>query len=491
MSTPADFGLITPTGSDLIRDGDDAISTNAVRLAEALAITRANPIRSRGVLASGSDVNSLHRSTDNGLWVASTTSSYTNLPFTGGGMLLVENSGAGTGSQRAWRNGTSLYWEREVKNAYATPVTWWDWRTPGVVLPQELTAGIDFDAQRNTGDWLIPNTSIAAACSGWPAGVPHGPAHLQVRAIRTGVAFQQLHSYGSGGTLLERHTSAISPTPFPWSAWVDLAAAASAPPSAGLANTMLLDDWSRRRGGTRTIPTGAVALRFDHGLASFDTKIRPLLEARNLPYALALNSGNWAHPENAGITAATVNSWAATGLCEVWNHGRTHTGSESEAGWTSEIVTGLTELRAQLPAFEIDGFAIPGTGGVGYGDFGSAQSVTEFYATPAGRLILSHHAISTGYIPDTDLRILDGRPRQGLGHYTIDTATPTQIQTKIADAQATRRGLQLMLHPSLVDTAGHITTATLTDVLDHIAGERDAGRLTVVGPYDLLLTEAA
>lgn len=105
-------------------------------------------------------------------------------------------------------------------------------------------------------------------------------------------------------------------------------------------------------------------------------------------------------------------------------------------------------------------------------------------------MILESHAVSTGAIPGTGPRVLDGQVRQAQGHVTLDAMTLARAQTWIGDAEAQRRGLQLMLHPSLVDTAGHITTATVEAILDHIVAERDAGRLTVLGPYDLMLADA-
>lgn len=109
-----------------------------------------------------------------------------------------------------------------------------------------------------------------------------------------------------------------------WMPWrqVGVGSGSSTSDHSGIANSVRLQDWSRRRGGVKRISTGAVALRFDHGLANFNTKIRPLLEARSLPYALALNSDRWSIAENTGVTASMVNGWVQGGLCEIWNHGR-------------------------------------------------------------------------------------------------------------------------------------------------------------------------
>ena len=274
-----------------------------------------------------------------------------------------------------------------------------------------------------------------------------------------------------------------------WGAWTSIAMLSDIPtsPTDGLANQLLVEDWSRRRGGRKRLTTGAISIRFDHGLANFDTKVRPLMEARNLPYGLAMNAGNWGDAENVGVTTAMVNAWAQ-GLCEVMNHGRLHTGSKDPAVWTDLIEQGLTDLRSQLPSAQIDGFAIPGTAGVGYGEFTAGSSALEF-ATPAGRLILARHAYASGYIPGTHIRTLDGRPRNGLGHSTLDQATAASVETLLTNAVTGKHGVQFMLHPSLVDTSSYITTATLTTILDSIAAKRDAGQLAVLRPGDLLLAD--
>lgn len=258
----------------------------------------------------------------------------------------------------------------------------------------------------------------------------------------------------------------------------------------GLANMLLVQDYTRRRGPVTTGGLGAVALRFDHGLANFNTKIRPLLEARNLPYSLALNSRSWDLAENTGVTASMVDTWVAGGLAEVWNHGAHHGDAANRAALEDAIITGLSELRAQIPSAKIDGFAVPGVGGTNYDGFNGGTTVADFYGTTAGRLILANHAVSSGYISGTSHRPLDGTVRQGMNHYTIDAASGTAAEYQIDQATTNKTGLQIMLHPSVVDTADKVTTAKLTAIFDHIAAKRDAGSLAVLSPYQLTLADA-
>jgi hypothetical protein len=214
------------------------------------------------------------------------------------------------------------------------------------------------------------------------------------------------------------------------------------------------------------------------------------LEARNLKYLLALNSRGWTTSENNTVTASMVDAWVAGGLCKIGNHGAHHNDCTTLAALQDCIVTGLAELKAQLPSASIDGWFVPGVGGTNYNGFNGGATPEAFYNTDAGRLILENHAVSSGAFPNTSQRILDGRVRQGQGHFTMDTSTVSAITAQIDAAITNRTGLQLMCHPSLLNTGGNITTANLTTVLDYLVTKQTAGDLVVLDPYELLLADA-
>lgn len=251
------------------------------------------------------------------------------------------------------------------------------------------------------------------------------------------------------------------------------------------------DEFTHNMGFVNTGGKGAVALRFDHGLANFNTKIRPLLEARNLPYSLALNSRAWNLPENDGVDAGVVNHWVSQGLAEVWNHGADHTDHPIEE-LADIIIEGKRELESQLPSAKIWGFAPPGVGGGNYAGFNAGASPDSF-GTPAARIILQSHAVCSGYMPGTSHRLLDGRLRMGSGHYTLDSSAATSssaAKSQLNSAVANRTGLQLMMHPSLIDSSGMISTTILTEILDHIVSLRDSGSLKVLSPYQLTVANS-
>ena len=360
---------------------------------------------------------------------------------------------------------------------------WSPWAAPGAGVTVVENTAQDLNALTAPGDYVLVRSTVVA-------GMKNAPAAERLRVTVGGSVVgpylvQSATGLVSGG-VWSRTLDAGTWTPWQRLDGTPTATVASLT-SPGLANALLLEDFTRRRGGEKTVTTGAVALRFDDGLNAFNDKVRPLLEARGLPYSLAVCSGRWAHPENNAVTPAMVQSWLDRGLPELWNHGLTHAGATTEAGWRKEIVDGLAELRRLFPTAQIDGFAVPGTAGTGYGDFKTGASVAEFYGTPAGRLILEHHAVSTGYIPGTANRLMDGRPRQGMSHTTLDGATLTGARSVVTAAQRDHTGAQFMLHPTALDQAGKLSTAGLTALLDHIVAERDAGRLAVLRPYDLMV----
>lgn len=448
-------------------------------------------------LATGTDLNTLTAQSDTGFYHLSGANTYTNMPteWVAGniGHLVEQVTGASSGEQRIIRYPDGISWRRAIKNYFSTPKTWTPWELEkDRVL--DVTTAVSLDDMRTEGKYRWDNTTVAnLVTAGWPTQIPRGPIRLQVEVTTGGIVYQTIKSYGATGTMLFRSTNALTPTPYPFGAWKDLGEVTPAtnPSNAGLANAVRLDDFSFRRGGKKkTNGKGAVALRFDHGLNNFNTEARPLLEARTMKYLLALNSRGWTTTENNTVTAAMVDAWVAAGLCKIGNHGAHHNDATTYASLQDVIVTGLSELKAQLPSAQIDGWFVPGVGGTNYNGFNGGQTPEHFYNTDAGRLILENHAVSSGAFPNTSQRILDGRIRQGQGHFTMDTSTTALIQAQIDLAITNKTGLQLMCHPSLLNTAGNITTANLATVLDYIQTKVTAGDLVLLDPYELLLADS-
>ena len=345
----------------------------------------------------------------------------------------------------------------------------------------------DLNALTAPGDYVLVRSTVVA-------GMKNAPAAERLRVTVGGSVVgpylvQSATGLVSGG-VWSRTLDAGT-----WTPWQRLdnttESAPAASTDAALTHRLLVEDFTRRRGGRKRLTTGAVAFRFDDGLNAFNEKVRPLMEARGLPYSLAVCSGRWTHPENNAVTADMVNAWVSAGLAEVWNHTKNHAGGTNEATWKAQILDGLTELRQQIPAAQIDGFAIPGTGTIGFQPgFTTGATIAEFYSTPAGRFILEHHAVSTGAISGTSNRVMDGTVRQGMSHTTLDGATLSGAKGVVENAKRDRRGAQFMLHPTALDQSGKLPLSDLTAFLDYVVAERDAGRLAVLSPYSLMVADA-
>ncbi|MFJ2318453.1 hypothetical protein ACIOTN_17325 [Glutamicibacter sp. NPDC087661] len=365
--------------------------------------------------------------------------------------------------------------------------TWIGNLLEGAVEPKAIASNADL-LTLPTGWHYCRLTTTAATITNRPTGIGDGP--FIVRMVRTAFGHSTITYYGYSGSangIYENHTGNSTHTN--WVGWKRLDnETVGSSGVAGVANTLRVQEFRDAIGTVNTNGRGAIALRFDHGLSAFNNRMRPSLEARNIPYSLALSARNFNAGENAGVTAAMVDSWVG---CEVWNHGANqHQDQSTVSGLTDQIVTGKTELQALLPNKEIWGYAVPGTGGTGQGGFGGGSNPEAFYSTLAGDLILTNHAVSTGAFSGTARRPLDGRIRQGMAHFTIEAQTVARIKLEIDNAITNRTGNQLMMHPSLLDTAGYLTRAQFLEVLDYIVSKRDSGELVVLSPYQMMVADA-
>lgn len=453
----------------------------------------------RGRIPNGSDVFTLA----SGSWTVSSAGfaeTMTNLPELWPGKFIIQNGDEPIVKAATFKPyGRDYHWE----TVRAPGGTWMPWRKVGGYRPiRVVVEGENVDDFRETAEYRVRSSAIALTLGGWPADAGRTTAWVTTHiASDSGIGFQTLQVYGTNGGVWWRSTGSIAgERPFPWAAWRRLDGAGGgggetpsgmSPLGSGLTNDLLVQDFSRRHGGViDTGGRGAVALRIDHGLANFRDKVRPALLAAGMKPALILNSRNWDRAENDGVTPEIVNGWVTAGEVEIWNHGATHTNPLSEAAVVDEVVNGLAELRAQLPAAQIDGWAIPGVGSDPYMGFGTGTSVQQFYSSYAGRLILEHHAVSTGYIAGTSQRILDGRVRQGQGHFGLDSQTVANAKAAIDEAITRKTGLQLFLHPSQLDLAGKTTTAEFEQIIAYVAQRRDAGELVILSPYEMMVADS-
>ena len=354
-----------------------------------------------------------------------------------------------------------------------------------------LTTGADIHALTVAGVYPVNTGTVAASLVNAPTDQP---GFVRVLASTNGIYHREYIQYGTLKKWEEITQSVTSGALTPWAqTWpvTSSGGGTTVVSDAGLTNSILIQDFTRQMGGRKKVTTATIAFRFDHGLNNFDAYVRAEMEARGFKYSLALCSGQWSRTENNLITPSMVNTWVTGGLAEIWNHSKDHgSGDNSEAAWKAAILDGLTELQTQIPACagKVWGFAPPGSAGTDFGGFIDGTTLQQFYGTDGGRFLHSLHAVIAGYIGATK-RWQDGMVRQGLGHITLDSRSLAQVQADITAAQAEKRALQYMLHPSLMNNGTNMASATWVSILDYVKAEEAAGRLKVVSPYEQLLCD--
>ncbi|WP_129657472.1 polysaccharide deacetylase family protein [Rothia halotolerans] len=364
-------------------------------------------------------------------------------------------------------------------------------------IGQVMAEGTDMDTLRNadnSGLYYVPTIAVAESLINYPQ-----PARSAVVEVLSGAAgsagvTQLVYERDVDDPAVWRRTMVTAARWTPWER-VDGASGGDGeenststttdrPETAALRNEILVQDFTRRY-NVSTGGKGAVAFRFDHGLTNFKEIVLPLLRQHQLPAGIAMNSRTWANPNNAGVTQTEANAWVTTDRIEYWAHGATHKDAANEEQLVDEIVRGLEELRAQLPAATIDGFMIPGVGGTGYNGFNAGRNLKSFSATVAGQLILANHAVSSGYRPGTVQRQLDGVVRQGLSHYSWEKATLAGVKDQVDAAIKGKTGLVLMMHPQNIGKTGFVSPAVVEGVIAYVAAKCDAGELVALSPYQL------
>lgn len=345
----------------------------------------------------------------------------------------------------------------------------------------ELALDADANTMRTTGWFYIRYTANAANILNFPF---KNLMHFHVWSTSNGFTYQMAIGYSADFEVYIRSTGSVSSGT--WAAWEpvlkrDVIGAAAR-------REMLVAAFRDRRGGViGTSGRPPVALRFDHGLAKFGTIVLPLLRKYSLPWSQAVNSGTIGNAANAS-SYAQLQGWALNDGGEVWNHGRDHTGATGYTPITDQILKGLNALVAGMPALAIEGWAPPGVAAPDFDGYAPMATPEQHAGTYAGRLILAHHAAVAGYVPGL-YRPMPATLPIGMGHTTIDEQTPTWVDGVLRGAIAAGAGLQIMLHPDLIDTASGMTTANLETVLANIAARRDAGELEVLSPSGLLLAD--
>ncbi|MHA7293700.1 hypothetical protein [Arthrobacter sp. HLT1-21] len=349
----------------------------------------------------------------------------------------------------------------------------------GTSLPLDA----DANTMRTTGWSHIRFTNDAANITNFAA---KEICNFHVWSTSNGVTYQLQVTTGSFANIWFRSTGSVTNATWtPWTPLIDPTPYAVAPAAHRAALVAAFKD--RRGGVIGTAGLPALAIKFDHGLANFKTKVLPLLRKYDFPWLQAINSRQLGSAGNAS-TWAELQGLLINDGGEMANHGRDHIGATGKGNIDAQILGPLGEFTTNLPAIICEAWDPPGVLSGEFDGYSPMQTIEQHWNTYAGQLAIANHAAVSGYLPGLH-RTLPADLPIGLGHATIDEQTPAWVDGVIRGAIADRAGLKLMLHPIYLDTPGYMTTADLEAVFANIAARRDAGELVVLTPGGLLLAD--
>ena len=361
-----------------------------------------------------------------------------------------------------------------------------------------LPFNADFELYRNSpGVWLMPSQAYVDTYLNWPSDLPKLPGIFIVHGDyvngSTIIFGQTIWTYGTSYGKRERTTRSGAA----WNPWVDPYATGTSTVTGiekdyALSNNARRDAFINAHGGSIGLGnTCGVAIRLDHGAVNARDKVIDKFVANAMPWSWAVNPGSsrLALAENGNLGWSFYQDACQNKGGQIVNHGMNHIDATTLAAKKVELVDSQVLLQTNIPLQTVDLFAVPGVGGTNMDGWTSTNTTEHFTSNFDGaKLVLDQHAFSSGYTPGL-YRDLDGNPKNGETHYTLDTATLADVQTRVGLAQSYRAGIQFMLHPSLIDTEGYITTAELHSILDWLAAERDAGRVTLLSLGGLLMAD--
>lgn len=347
----------------------------------------------------------------------------------------------------------------------------------GAPLPQ----GADFNALTTPRTWQIPVSGML-----WPNQPAEGPGTLKVDDTGNGTGVIQVQEMTTTNPVrVFRRFRNSGGNWQPWSEsgrhdvnYID--------PGAGRRDT-IVEAGLQRRG--RVIGTGgkaAIALRFDHHLNQFGTRVLPLLKKYRLPWGQMLNPGNMGSGNDTWSWAQVAQEAHRSGG-EVWNHSWSHANVAHPVHADAQITNALVGLRNNLPSLWIDAWAPPGQ--PNYLGYEGQDTAEKHWDTYPGKLILAQHAFVRGYYPGI-YQPLSGPNLVGAGHATIDRQTAAWCEAAIRGARDAAAGFTLMLHPNYLDQSGYMSTSDLDQVLGYIAQLRDRGEIVVLSNAGVLMADA-
>lgn len=387
-------------------------------------------------------------------------------------------------------NNTFHPWERSANSSEVAAAKWFKGSFPGS----------DVFTWGESGAYYVSEEK-ASTLANWPEEMSGVGGFLDIE-VSDGRVTASVKGYGLRPYTFNTYKNSVLNNTFhPWereATMSDVEAISAAIEPIGLNRDVLKAAFTKRRGGRIGVQGKAVvALRFDDPINGLiNSAVDQALLSLDIPASAVHCSGSFTAPDLIALsnlgTWQTVIDWAHKQGMEVWHHGGDHQDASTPAALTDEIVTSLATLKSNLPTLEVNKWAQPGVGGTNYDGFALLDSPELFYGHKAGKLIAQGHAVASGPM-NAEMRQLDGQPRDGVGHYTVDNpAALAAAYTRVAEAVKIGAGLNIMLHPNNLDRAGDFSTsADFIAFLEHLAQLRDEGKIEILTMSGLLCADAS
>lgn len=420
----------------------------------------------RGVVASGTDVNTLRAPGIYSVPTVAVAGTLVNFPTKRASIIEVwSNDGAAMTSQRVVAMVSTTQpaevYDRATLSSLNT--NWGPWSSPEWIKGKiEGTAEVplDVDKYRVPGAWAITSRSNVTGLPGAGAGVLEVVVNqaysLSLQRFTERVANDDVRVW-------HRYSLLVG-------GWAGIEWSLLAPPSGGAGSSRVTDVQvsdhasrvelaaSRRGGSIGTAGKPVFMWRFDHWLVAFRDLLLPILREFDMPATLNVNYDNMSNPQNGGgsITWEHVQAWNQYDGIEIANHGATHTNASTMESIYHEVVEGRRLLEAAMPRVAVETWQEHGSAYLIASDLDGdtgldlGRDPSSFFESYAGRLVLAEHAVVEGkngsfYPP------LTGRPQIGQSHYSMDRQTAAEAIATIQYAQSVGRGLTGYTHPGLMD----------------------------------------
>ena len=481
--------VINPSG-DLVTAKANFTSTATYAAANwdltTAASLLASSIKKGGLLADGTDINTLRTPNVYTVGSASSAATMLNLPFNVAGEIWVgKNDGSNMMTQRAIgraSGGRPEMWTRTALSAST-----WDVWVPDGQVKGALPDSTNLDTFRTPGTWIITTATSAATMTGLPQ---INGAQVNESAVVHVVTFpgtstgEQRITYAADSEGKYKKFERVTKSSSSWPGWQNATPSTTVSPvtpsmlaSAGARHALLQQQAYMRRGNLGVQGKAVVSIRFDHWLNDMFAKVLPLMRQYMMPGSICLNSDNMSLDQNNAVTWQQVTNMALYDGIEVWNHGADHLTHTDEAGILDVIIGGQQRLQAAVgPKLIVDGFMTNGSSY--YNDYNLGRGPSAFFGI-AGQAIQYAHAFSDGKNSGF-MQPLDGKIKLGASHMTVEGSPASSAIATIEEVKKHGRGITIYLHPGLIDQPTGMTLADFESLLQYLAAERDAGRIEIL-----------